>query len=57
IFVANPNKSKEILEILQRNKEKLIAFLTRFHNDRADDEQFNEEKTFLIKQIEGLPSR
>ncbi|KAJ3292957.1 mo25 protein [Borealophlyctis nickersoniae] len=55
VFVANPNKAKPILEILQKNKEKLVSFLSTFHNDRADDEQFNDEKAFLIKQIQELP--
>ncbi|KAJ3126675.1 Calcium-binding protein 39 [Nowakowskiella sp. JEL0407] len=57
IFVANPHKSQAILDILQRNREKLIAFLTKFHNDRSDDEQFNDEKAFLISQIQGLPAK
>ena len=35
VFVANPNKSKAILDILLRNREKLIDFLTKFHTDRT----------------------
>jgi hypothetical protein len=31
----------------------LEEFLTKFHNDR-DDEQFAEEKQYLIKQIRDL---
>ncbi|KAG2216506.1 hypothetical protein INT45_013084 [Circinella minor] len=54
VFVANPNKNKPILDILIKNQEKLVVFLNNFHNDRQDDEQFNDEKTFLIKQIEDL---
>lgn len=54
IFVANPNKTKLVLDILQKNQEKLITFLSNFHNDRTDDEQFNEEKAFLLKNIENL---
>ncbi|KAJ3068525.1 mo25 protein [Quaeritorhiza haematococci] len=54
VFVANPNKAKPIADILQKNKDKLITFLSGFHNDRADDEQFNDEKAFLIKQIHEL---
>lgn len=40
IFVANPKKPPQIEAILRRNKDKLVAFLRNFHNDR-DDEQFN----------------
>ncbi|KAF7491399.1 Protein Mo25 [Sarcoptes scabiei] len=54
VFVANPNKPRPILDILLRNKDKLIDFLSKFQTDRADDEQFNEEKTYLIKQIRDL---
>ncbi len=54
IFVANPTKPKAISDILLRNREKLIEFLTTFHTDRTDDEQFNDEKAYLIKQISEL---
>jgi len=46
-------KTKPILDILLRNKEKLISFLNNFRNDK-EDEQFNEEKVFLLKQIAQL---
>jgi hypothetical protein len=32
--VANPTKPKAIADILLRNREKLIDFLTSFHTDR-----------------------
>jgi hypothetical protein len=54
VFVANPNKPKPILDILLRNQEKLVDFLSRFHTDRSEDEQFNDEKAYLIKQIKEL---
>ncbi|KAL7750426.1 Hym1p [Sorochytrium milnesiophthora] len=54
VFVANPNKVKPVADILQKNKEKLVSYLSSFHNDRTDDEQFNEEKQFLIRQISEL---
>jgi calcium binding protein 39 len=54
VFVANPNKPKPILDILLRNQEKLVDFLTKFHTDRSEDEQFNDEKAYLIKQIKEL---
>lgn len=52
--MANPNKPKPILEILLRNQDKLVDFLTRFHTERSEDEQFNDEKAYLIKQIKEL---
>jgi len=55
VFVANPNKPAPILNILCKNKEKLIGFLSNFHNDKEDD-QFTDEKAFLIKQIQSLPN-
>ena len=54
VFVANPNKPKRILDILLRNQEKLIEFLSKFHTDRSEDEQFNDEKAYLIRQIREL---
>lgn len=54
VFVANPNKSQPIIDILLKNQTKLIDFLNNFQKDRTDDEQFNDEKTYLIKQIKDL---
>ncbi|XP_065643887.1 calcium-binding protein 39 [Hydra vulgaris] len=56
VFVANPNKTQPILDILLKNKDKLVEFLLNFHTDRTEDEQFNDEKTYLIKQIRDLQS-
>ncbi|XP_035533941.1 calcium-binding protein 39-like [Morone saxatilis] len=54
VFVANPNKTQPIIDILLKNQTKLIDFLSNFQKDRMDDEQFNDEKTYLIKQIRDL---
>jgi len=54
VFVANPDKPAAIHSILSKNKEKLVKFLKDFHNDRAEDEQFTDEKEFVIKQINEL---
>eukprot|EP01104_Vermistella_antarctica_P006222 TRINITY_DN16943_c0_g1_i1.p1 TRINITY_DN16943_c0_g1~~TRINITY_DN16943_c0_g1_i1.p1 ORF type:complete len:337 (+),score=91.58 TRINITY_DN16943_c0_g1_i1:266-1276(+) len=53
VFVANPNKTPPILDILLRNKSRLISFLSNFQNDN-EEEQFNDEKAFLLKQIQQL---
>ncbi|XP_022088098.1 calcium-binding protein 39-like [Acanthaster planci] len=55
VFVANPNKTLPILNILRKNRDRLVEFLTAFHTDRTEDEQFNDEKEYLIKQIKELP--
>ncbi|XP_028650215.1 calcium-binding protein 39 isoform X1 [Erpetoichthys calabaricus] len=54
VFVANPKKTQPILDILLKNQTKLIEFLSKFQNDRTEDEQFNDEKTYLVKQIRDL---
>lgn len=54
VFVANPNKAKAIQDILFKNQERLIDFLSKFHNDKTEDEQFNDEKQYLIKQIREM---
>lgn len=53
VFVANPKKPPQIENILRRNKDKLLVFLKGFHNDK-EDEQFSDEKQFLIVQIQNL---
>ncbi|KAK6355440.1 hypothetical protein TWF696_004538 [Orbilia brochopaga] len=54
VFVANPKKSKPVEGLLIKNREQLLRFLPKFHEDRKDDEQFTDEKAFLLKQIEAL---
>ncbi|KAL5476217.1 hypothetical protein EMCRGX_G026133 [Ephydatia muelleri] len=54
VFVANPTKTKPIQDILYKNQDKLVEFLSKFHNDRTDDNQFIDEKSYLIKQIKEL---
>lgn len=53
IFVAYPRKPPEITSILFKNKSKLIAYLTAFHNDK-DDPQFIDEKKLLIEYVVAI---
>jgi calcium binding protein 39 len=53
IFVANPKKAPSIEAILTRNKDGLLTLLSDFLEDRKDD-QFRDEKAFIIKQIQAL---
>ena len=53
VFVANPRKPDAINSILFKNKDKLVAYLRNFHNDR-DDYQFAEEKALVIDTLVGL---
>ncbi|KAM5311132.1 calcium-binding protein 39-like isoform 3-T10 [Glossophaga mutica] len=54
VFVASPHKTQPIVEILLKNQPKLIEFLSSFQKERMDDEQFTDEKNYLIKQIRDL---
>jgi len=45
-----------VQKILMSNREKLLRFLPTFLEDRTEDEQFIDEKSFLIRQIEQMPS-
>lgn len=56
VFVANPHKSVAVQKILLMNREKLLHFLSHFLEDRTDDEQFIDEREFLIKQIRNMPA-
>lgn len=55
IFAANPNKSLEVQKFLIMNKQRLLKFLPKFLEDRTDDDQFNDEKAWLVKAIGNLP--
>ncbi len=57
VFVANPHKSVAVQKILLINRDKLLVFLRDFLAERRDDEQFIDEKEFLIKQIRNMPSQ
>ncbi|KAK2499945.1 hypothetical protein MC885_006538 [Smutsia gigantea] len=54
VFVASPHKAQPIVEILLKNQPKLVEFLSSFQKERTDDEQFTDEKNYLIKQIRDL---
>ncbi|KAL6715164.1 Hym1p [Lecanora helva] len=56
VFVANPQKSDAVKKILIQNRERLLRFLPPFLEDRNDDEQFADEKAFIIRTIEQLPA-
>jgi len=56
VFVANPKKAEAVTKILRQNRERLLRFLPSFLHDRTDDEQFMDEKAFLIRQIAGMPT-
>lgn len=57
IFVANPNKSVAVQKILIMNRDKLLNFLAHFLEERTEDEQFIDEREFLIKQIRSMPPK
>ena len=54
LFVANPERAKGVNDILLRNRDKLVNFLTNFLEERTEDEQLQKEKAFLIKEIKNL---
>ncbi|KAM0966254.1 hypothetical protein ACFX2C_022036 [Malus domestica] len=55
VFVANPNKPQEVKLILAKNHEKLTDLLQNLFAGKGDeDEQFEEEKELIIKEIERV---
>ncbi|CAK7288918.1 Calcium-binding protein 39-like [Vulpes lagopus] len=54
VFVASPHKAQPIVEILLKNQPKLLEFLSSFQKERTDDEQFSDEKNYLMRQIRDL---
>ncbi|GKU85624.1 hypothetical protein SLEP1_g263 [Rubroshorea leprosula] len=53
VFVANPNKPREVKLILAKNHEKLVDLLQNLPGKGADDE-FDEEKELIIKEIQRV---
>ena len=51
--MANPHKEGRVRNVLLRNQPKLLEFMASFQSERAD-EQFVEEKEFLINEIANL---
>jgi calcium binding protein 39 len=45
----------EVQRLLINNRQRLLKFLPRFLEDRTEDDQFNDEKSFLLRQIQLLP--
>ncbi|KAK7835165.1 putative mo25-like protein [Quercus suber] len=55
VFVANPNKPREVKVILAKNHEKFLQLLHNLSPGKgAEDEQFEEEKELIIKEIERV---
>ncbi|PSR85179.1 Calcium-binding protein [Actinidia chinensis var. chinensis] len=55
VFVANPNKPREIKVILAKNHERLLDLLQNLSPGKgADDDQFEEEKELIIKEIDRV---
>lgn len=40
VFVANPNKTQPIIDILAGNKDKLLRYLADFHSDKSASPHF-----------------
>ncbi|XP_028792390.1 calcium-binding protein 39-like isoform X2 [Neltuma alba] len=55
VFVANPNKPRDVKIILAKNQEKLLELLHNLSPAKgSEDEQFEEEKEFIIQEIETV---
>ncbi|KAH0461832.1 hypothetical protein IEQ34_009407 [Dendrobium chrysotoxum] len=52
VFVANPNKPREIKDILAKNHQELLMILHNLPVSKDEDEQFEEERDLIIKEIE-----
>ncbi|RCV14282.1 hypothetical protein SEVIR_2G425100v4 [Setaria viridis] len=54
VFVANPNKPREIVRVLVDNHRELLKLLHNLPTSKGEDEQLDEERDLIIKQIEKL---
>jgi calcium binding protein 39 len=53
IFVANPNKSPEVEQVLVRNREKLLAFVCELGKNETSRE-FHHEKSLVVYSLQRL---
>ncbi|XP_041476048.1 protein Mo25-like [Lytechinus variegatus] len=51
VFVANPEKTPPVHDLLLKNKDDLVEFLTEFY---STDEQFNYERSVIIQSLRAL---
>ena len=56
VFVANPAKPPAVLEILTKNADRLMRYLSDFQTDR-EEEDFDSEKALLQKVLGELISK
>lgn len=55
VFVANPNKPPDVIQILRDNKVKLSKYLESLHQEKEEtDAQFRDEKALIIATIQAL---
>lgn len=54
VFVANPNKPREIIQFLVENHREVLKLLHNLPTSKGEDEQLDEERDLIIKEIEKL---
>lgn len=54
VFVANPNKNKQICDILLRNRDKLLRFFEINFNN-VQDTNLKQEKDYIVHILNELP--
>ncbi|XP_020590944.1 calcium-binding protein 39 isoform X2 [Phalaenopsis equestris] len=53
VFVANPNKPREIKDLLANNHKELLMILHNLPVSKDEDEQYEEERELIINEIEN----
>ena len=53
VFVANPSKPAPVIELLRKNADRMLRFLSDFQSDR-EDEEFANEKAVLCRVLQTL---
>lgn len=56
IFVANPNKSPEVEQLLLRNRDKLLAFVSDFGKNESNRD-FHQEKSLLVFTLQRMAEK
>ncbi|KAH7666931.1 Mo25-like protein [Dioscorea alata] len=56
VFVANPNKPQEVIDILLKNRDILVTRLSNLPTSKGgeDEQQLEEERDLIIQEIESM---
>ncbi|CAK9440260.1 uncharacterized protein LODBEIA_P43600 [Lodderomyces beijingensis] len=56
-FIANPKRTQKVNDTLIKNKSNFLEFFKTFDTASFHDSNLNEERDYIVKEIENLPDK